>query len=393
MMVLSTPKKIFRNFTIACLSVLLCISGCQTLGPRKINADRSIYDDAVRNTNHQQILKNIVLLRYGEPISFLKLTNITASYNFTLENNPNANFSWTDNPNAVTVPGAGRNVLFTRGFTLNPRTSYSNTPTMSYVPLENAEFVKGLLTPISLQQLLLLTAGGIQDPILLLRLVVLTIDGLDNASTVAPGRLTSLPNYKEFYHFLGLMSKVLKDRQCMLLPTPLDKTFAITMHCQHDGQNIAELQEIRRMLGIPASNKADIVISESAVPNAPSNYVYIQLRSIYGILSLLSYSVEIPPEDITAGYIRVLLCPNGQPFNWDPLMHGIMKIYSSDRVPADAFVKVMVHDHWFYILNSDVESKLTFSLIERLLAMTSGQDVQGAIGPVVTIPASRPLGR
>ena len=65
------------------ISSLVLTTGCASIGPKQIDIDREAYNDIVRETDYEQILKNIVRLRYAEPTSYLKVTSVTASYQFT----------------------------------------------------------------------------------------------------------------------------------------------------------------------------------------------------------------------------------------------------------------------------------------------------------------------
>ena len=59
---------------------LVCFgSGC-TLGPRNITPDRFNYTEAIAQSNHEQLLSNIVRLRYDESPVFLGIGSVLTQY-------------------------------------------------------------------------------------------------------------------------------------------------------------------------------------------------------------------------------------------------------------------------------------------------------------------------
>jgi len=61
-----------------------------------------------------------------------------------------------------------------------------------------------------------------------------------------------------------------------------------------------------------------------------------------------------------------------------------MRIRSSNGRPAAGSVSVEYRGHWFYIDDSDLSSKSTFSLLGQLFALQAGGGK--AISPVLTLP-------
>src|ERR1700733_14139823 len=54
------------------------LSGC--LGPKAVRYTRMRYNEVVRDTNDQQLLMNIVRLRYADSPVFVDLPNITSQF-------------------------------------------------------------------------------------------------------------------------------------------------------------------------------------------------------------------------------------------------------------------------------------------------------------------------
>jgi len=47
--------------------ISLAVTGCRSLGPRTVPGDRFNYNEAGAQSTSEQLLLNIIRLRYGEP--------------------------------------------------------------------------------------------------------------------------------------------------------------------------------------------------------------------------------------------------------------------------------------------------------------------------------------
>jgi len=98
----------------------------------------------------------------------------------------------------------------------------------------------------------------------------------------------------------------------------------------------------------------------------------------------LSHGTDIPAGDADAGYVTVTPDHAGGTFDWLRITDNLMHIKSSEARPRSAAVSVTHRGHWFYIDDSDLDSKSTFSLLGQLFALQAG-GVKG-ITPVLTLP-------
>ena len=72
------------SMNIAGVSGLIwLLVGCTTLGPQYIATGRAAYNKVINYTDDQQMLEAIVRTRYGETVSMLAVTNVTANIRFT----------------------------------------------------------------------------------------------------------------------------------------------------------------------------------------------------------------------------------------------------------------------------------------------------------------------
>jgi hypothetical protein len=63
-------------FTVPVCLMLLLVAGCTQLGPWSLTRDRFNYTSAISGSWKEQMLVNLVMLRYGEPPVFLEVASI-----------------------------------------------------------------------------------------------------------------------------------------------------------------------------------------------------------------------------------------------------------------------------------------------------------------------------
>src|SRR5262245_62779558 len=118
---------------------------CGCIGPKAVRYTRLRYNEVVRDTNDQQLLMNIVRLRYADSPVFIDLPNITSQFEMAGRGNYLGGYgNQTRGPASL---GYGE-------------LSLRDTPTLSYHPREGREVAKALLTPLSADLLIVATAGA-----------------------------------------------------------------------------------------------------------------------------------------------------------------------------------------------------------------------------------------
>ena len=56
--------------------------GCSAIGPRSVRDDRFNYNEAGAESSKQQLLLNIIRLRYGEPLYFVEVGSMLSQFHF-----------------------------------------------------------------------------------------------------------------------------------------------------------------------------------------------------------------------------------------------------------------------------------------------------------------------
>lgn len=391
----------YKSAITSVLTILL--AGCASIGPKQVHLDRNAYDEVVRQTSFQEILTNIVRLSYLEPTSYMQVTGVTASYSLSNSMGISGEFPfWSKS--VQTSPGSPAVSTIERQFGISPSTTFTDSPTISYVPINSAQFVSVMQTPINFSDLNLLYNGGIDDFELLSRLVFNSMGPLDNASSLTDPRVVNKIEYQQYDKLLDRLLSMIHDGSLTVEPANLANHSVLLLQFKPGTENSPTAIAIKQTLKVATDSHSIIFMKKNTatliagpsktlfidegIPPGATNIVFIKMRSIYGILTFLSHTVQIPASDIKAGFTQHILDKNGNPINWTPIMKGLMTIYSSDQEPEDAFVKVQVHGHWFYIKNTDIDSKTTFSLIMRLISLSGGLEVSGGqqSGPTLSLP-------
>ncbi len=174
------------------LSVLASMSGC--LGPRALLATRQEYNEVLHRTANEQLLLNLVRLRYRDPPSFLELSSLSTQFSF--DHSASIDGTLFDAGRAPSILGAAGAVDF------------SERPTATYAPLQGPEFVKRLVSPLTLETIILIARSGWSiDRVL--RMTAQELNGIENARTASgPIPEVAPQDYAEFQSIVRTLRRL-----------------------------------------------------------------------------------------------------------------------------------------------------------------------------------------
>lgn len=351
------------NHFLWVLAVLLSLSfsGCATrLGPASIQQSHRPYNDSVIETLNEQLLLNLVRLKYRDNPYFIEVSSITSSQ--SIEGSIGA---------AGTLPRL-------RTFGVSAGSTYSDSPTISYQPLQGEEFIQKLMAPVPVSAILKLTQSGwsVQR---VMRLAIEQANNIHNAPTASGPTPEQPPEYEEFKH---VVSRLQRLQETHGLDVALDSG-QVAMTIDPARISRADGIEVRRLLRLdPAGSQ--VVLTEKPQKRRGPDDLYLQTRSVIGILFFLSHNVEVPQAHVDKGLVTVTRNPDGSLFDWHDVTGDLLNVHTSATPPTDAFVKLRYRNAWFYIADNDLESKSTFMLLNQLFNLLAG-DIKKA-APVLTIP-------
>jgi hypothetical protein len=406
--------------SIARLAVVLAawsaISGCA--GPNAIRYTRLRYNEVVRDTNDEQLLINIVRLRYADSPVFIDLPNITSQFEMS--------------GTAGYLGGYGNQFKGGRTSLGNGAMSLRDTPTLSYHPREGREIAKSLLTPLSsdlfivvnagadIEQLLLLATNDINDVpnaprsttltpkvaddnTLFLRGIRLlqslrqrdgtelafgTNEETDGASDPIP---ESAVGGRDLWNAArdGYVYRTKGEGRMTLLKREKD----LVLKIRPQFVNSPEMQEVERIFHLlPGQSmyKIKSELTEEAyqrrnLPNPLGNdTIYMNLRSVLQIMTFLSKGVCVPDEHVIGGVVPVTPGPDGEPFDWTQVTAGHFTVHAQKHRPRGVEVAVPYRGYWFYIAADDVQSRAVLAILEVFFALQESGDKP--TGPLLTLP-------
>jgi len=401
------------------LMLNLFLTGCASFGPDQLQAGRLRYNEVIKRTTEEQLLLNIVRLRYIDTPSSLAVSGIAAQYEIT------KNFQLT--PFFV---ASGAEIAKSYSAVL-PQLGIAGAdrPTFSLTPLDDQEFTRKLFTPIPLDGLIYLakTTWPIST---VFRLYLENFNWVSNAETASGPTPKKPPVFEDFQRGV-LALQTLQDRGQMVftveenseaqgsaLPagsvtardmieaaksgyeyrldagqwTLLKKSPQPVLLIDPGAVDSAEMREVTRAFRLkPGVTR--FPITQEKLPPFPSTYpsegvsaIDLETRSLLQALYYVSHGVEVPSEHLASGVAPVTRDPTGQPFDWTVVTSALFRVASvrSDDRPGNAHVAVPYKGHWFYIDATDHDTKATFSLLMELsrLELTG----KGGPAPVLTLP-------
>jgi hypothetical protein len=348
------------------VAVALVLTGCTSLGPRTVTADRFDYSTSIANSWKQQTLLNIVKLRYMDLPVFVDVSSVVAGYSMQTGATVNGTVS-----NQSAVQG---NFIAAGG-----QAVYTDRPTITYVPLTGEKFLRGLMTPIEPRNIFFMLQSGYAADFVL-ALTVESLNGVRNRSTSAGGVRDAEP---DFVRALQLLREI-QAAGGLGMRVEVDKTKDTTAVVFFRRDNVPpevldKINEVRQLLKFqPDQMKFNLVYSP--VQGAP-NELAVGSRSMMQIMAAFASYADIPEQDVKEERAVPSLAPSTSTAGrTDPV-----KIKCSRDKPANAFAAVHYRDQWFWIDDRDWRSKRALTAVMFLFTMAeTGSNEQL---PLITIPA------
>lgn len=414
--------------TTVILCVLsLCVSGC-LLGPGSLRHSRTNYNRAVQQTAREEMLLNLVRLKYHQSEEFIRVPSITGQY--TYDADLGGSGAWQEG--IATKLGLAFGV------------GASSKPTIVYTPEQSQEFNQRLLAPISLETIDLLTSKGWAFN-RVMRLTVRNINDVDNATSAGGPTPDLKPDFEEFTYLCDLLRGLQKhghqieiahEDRTVVKPVQLSSPFSadtvnmkaivlaaekgyrfqlsedrksqslwtrppleqiLVLRIAPEAMDSLEMQEIRRILELvrdetyrirsdtygqlqrPHGNRL-----QESVNKMDREELIVSTRSLKEMMFYLCHAISVPRSHVKNGLVRQTYDDEGQPFDWDEMTRDLFCVHVQRFRPHHAAVAVQHRGYWFYVDETDLDSKSTFNLLLELfnLEIRAGG---GAQIPLLTI--------
>jgi hypothetical protein len=389
------------------------------------------YNEAIRRVDEEQLLRNIVRLRYNETPLDLRVSSVAAQYE--LDGGAEARPFFLA-PNPATVNNRGIFRTFTSVLP-DVTVSGANRPTLTLVPGDTGDAVQRYLTPISAETLIFLfqTSWPVST---VTRLWVERLNGVPNAAAASGPPRREVPDFARFRRVAELFQSI-RDQKLATIhpeeraaevggPLPASSVNASALveaakngleyRPREDGSSWSlvrkerrlvvdvvpaaighpDLTELATLLNLqPGLGRYEVVLAPGIVPDPllfptpPRADLELSTRSTAQVWYYLANGVEVPPEHLTAGVATAPVGPDGVLFDSRAVTDGLFTVHAcaGHKPPRTAYVAVRHRGYWYYIDDRDQESKATLGLVLGISRLDFARQQPAA--PFLTLPIGR----
>ncbi len=374
---LRDPKK---TVFLGIISLFVFV-GC-SLGPKSLKGNRLDYNMSIQKSNNEELLVNLVRAKYLEPLFFLQVGSISSSFSFTAEAGLTGIFY------------DKRSDIFTNS--LNPMvgTAYGEKPTITYTPVQGKDALKQLMEEITLDRFLILTRLGLGVE----SLMWLIVESFGELHNYEPDLTKGKDEpYVKFLDLAGIFGRMQTRGDIEFVS--IDEQGNGIMQLRYSGPEEAE--EVEKLLEInperihTPDGKIISIIKLTPVRDLTfgieercrHDTVTVRFKSCFGILYDLARNIEVPEEEMERGLARKNTVTTDNIINRKGLHRGLIRVRSSETPSKDAYVSVFYRGRWYYIPDSDAESKAHFVLVGTLFSLQAGEFL--SIRPLLTLPVNQ----
>ena len=258
------------------------LAACVNLGPRALDRDQLAYGASIGDNWKNQMLANLVKLRYVDMPVFVDVGQIVGGY--TLETQVDGRLGFSDSlfgRDTQSIGGSGR---------------FTDRPTITYMPKTGEDYLRSLLAPVEPSAVLALVLAG-YSPKLLFNWSVESVNGVQNFAAARGEAMHAVqPEFTELVQLLADMQAV-GAIGFELEHDPETRHDVIFMFTERelDPQVTAKRERVREILGLEPERKMFRVLYSPFALEEP-DVLAIQTRSILQTLASLSNFVDVPPE-------------------------------------------------------------------------------------------------
>jgi len=343
----------------------LIMSGCAPIGAHRLQVDRFDYSAAIASSTNEQMLLNLVRLRYNETPLFLDVNTVIAQYQVDARAQFGAEVGFRSSGGLpgdnLLIPELGAGWL--------------ERPTITYAPRSGPKFIRSLLTPLSPLAVFGLVQNDwpVEDVVWG---VVESINGVGPKSPVTGGWNPDYPR------MLDAIAQVQSARALGVGTGGEPKAYA-TLRFRDSGvddKTKDAIATLRELWGLnPKINEYRLVLR--VVQRNPEE-IAVLTSSMLDLMRDVAGLIEVPPEHVAEGRTApTFKLPPEAPYGG----RAPISLQLQRQRPGDAFVAVEKDGWWYSISTSDSRSKRVLMLLNVLFQLAEGGEQPG--GPVITVPA------
>jgi len=346
------------------IATTFLITACSPLGPGTVPRDRFDYTGAISDSWKNQMLFNMVKIRYGDAPVFLDVSSVISQYQVGGALSLGAMYS--------SPPSSGSGSLGWAG-------TYVERPTITYTPIMGDKFARSMMSPIPPPAILSMIQAGYPVD-LVFRLLVQEINGVRNRFG---GEARAQSAEPEFYSLIEKMRKIQSHGAIGMRFTKKEKEEAtfMVMRGERDPAIEALSVEVRNILGLDPRGKEFTVVYGAV--SRDNKEIAMLTRSILEVIIDLSADIEVPAAHVEEKRVS--------PTHVEEAVKGgkippLIRIQSSSEKQKDAFVSIQYRDTYFWIDDRDLRSKKLFSFLMFIFSLVETGEKPAA--PIVTVPTN-----
>ena len=352
-----------KRISVSGLVAALLLGGCQTakVGPKALRTFQGAYNEAITVNKDEQLLQNIVRLRYRDNPVFLEVNKITQ----TNDLGNSGGLGW----DKIITAGDGK---YTGTMKPSLGASGKNQSVIDFGELKGKDFVQKMLTPIQLPIVMSMLESGWR-PERVFNLCVQRVNHLYNAPTAGASTPHFAPEYKRFYRWTELLTRLYRAHVLEFGDKPETNFSDMFMRVSEIPVFKKEIAEFKALAELDSQSDW-YKIKDNFADMGPSKLT-VRCRPLLSMLFLLSQGVDVPEEEREAGLVTTTKNLDGTDFDWSDISCRLLNVHfsesSSKTRPAGAYVACRYRGKWFYIKDNDTESKATFLLMTQIFTLQS----------------------
>jgi hypothetical protein len=380
---------------VMCMAALL--ASCTSFGPRELKQGHLAYNTAVKATLDEELLLNIVRLRYLDTLEFLEATSISAQSSFT----------------ASLGAALGTELAETTALAI-PEVSYSTRPTFTFIPQRGHEFAENIMKPLE-PYIFAYLAGADWDISALLHLLVRDMNGLSNRlEGIDPEFTATAQRFTKMQLHNNLRFSIVEEREVLSDPIPVSQVSGSDLveaarsgyRFERQSERGAFVLTGKRLQPVvyirPGSEEHDAVLRSLKLKATEEDYyeiregpgtepkeeeveaINLRMGSLMDAIVYLSGGVFVPVPHVQQN----LATPEWPAGIKTEGVKNLFQVHHAKEKP-DASLAVRYRDYWFYLEETDHDSRGTFLLLAELfrLGLTETKSRQA---PVLTLPVGGP---
>jgi hypothetical protein len=346
---------------IVVIGLCAILAACSSYGPKSMNRDQLDYGNSIGDNWKNQMLANIVKIRYVDMPVFVDVGAIVSGYSLSTTVGGRVGFN-------DSLIGGNSSGLGASG-------TYIDRPTITYMPKTGDDYLRASLEPVEPKSLLALVQAGYSSE-LLFTWAVESINGVHNWTAKASNARSAEP---EFIEFVSLMQELQSLGAIGFeIKSDPDSGDQVVFTLNKIGLTESTREKSRRageILGLD-QNREQFRVIYAPFKTDPDTLT-IQTRSVVQMLGAMAGFIDVPPELSThASAGHNLSTTASRPFH----------VLSGKDRPEESFAAVEYNDYWYWIENTDMASKSVFTLMLFITTLTNTAGSQKA--PVLTIPTN-----